>query len=428
MGDCMAKLLGPLRKRGFCSFALSGMVIAWLLALTAAPAQAQLLPGCTCPAGAFPISGGQCFNPVTLLAVSQICTGFSQSSGQQATLLAGQAGILASFVGTTAVQTELRTIRDRIQSRVPAVTGRPFGFAEETESPVSPAFAALGYAKAPVYKAPPAPEPGVTYAVWGQGFGDYETRSIQFNGIDFGRTASTFGGIAGVDATIPHFFYGDAFVIGLLGGETESHISFADGSTLQVTGPSVGLYTVYVNGRFSTDSVSKIDFFDLNTTAVGGVGTPLGMTNYTSAYNVNYKVQMANNWWVEPTVGATYVTNIWDGASKAMGFTDGQDWRGQVGARVGTSYDWNGVKVQPTLTGLVYDDFFVSGNTIIAAGFGAGALVPTDEGYLFGQLIGKVDFDWGKGWTSYVEAEVRGRQDVLGAAGRVGFRYIFGTP
>jgi hypothetical protein len=52
-------------------------------------------------------------------------------------------------------------------------------------------------------------------------------------------------------------------------------------------------------------------------------------------------------------------------------------------------------------------------------------LVPTDEGKVFGQLIGKLNVDYGNGLSSYIESEVRGGDGVIGAAGRVGLRYRF---
>jgi hypothetical protein len=46
--------------------------------------------------------------------------------------------------------------------------------------------------KSPLYKAPPAPPPPAiapspVWAVWGQGFGDWENRNGTSNGIDIGR-------------------------------------------------------------------------------------------------------------------------------------------------------------------------------------------------------------------------------------------------
>ena len=380
----------------------------------------------SCPAG-YTLAGATCIGPTSHSAVA--CFG-------ESLVTSGQAAVQASRPGLTAVQTQLESIRDRIQSRSQAQSSPPpLGFAEETEaSPAASDFEALGYTDAKPLKAlilkaaPKPPEPGVTFSSWMQGFGDYDKFNGEAGGISFGRIAQTGGGIAGIDATIPQFLGGDAFVIGILGSGTSSDVTYSDGSSLQVSGPSVGMYAIFVSGGFSINSVTKVDFFDLSSNSPTGVGTPLGMTNYTTAYNVYYKFQMNNNWWLEPTVGISYNTDVWDSTSAAIGFQNGVDWRGQIGARFGASYDWNGVTVVPTLTALLYDDFIVTGNTLVSAAFGPTTFVPTDEGYIFGQLIGRITFDWGKGFSSYVEAEVRGSGIEWGAAGRVGVRYAFGSP
>ena len=320
------------------------------------------------------------------------------------------------------IETQLQAYRDRLQSRTPtSSTSAPLGYANDGS-----AWNALGYAATnanggPFLKAPPKPpEPAAVWSVWGQGFGDNETRNATVNGLDAGRTTTTFGGVGGIDVTIPRVGISDAIVFGLLGGDTRSHVHNADGSTADVSGPGAGAYGMVVIGKFSADSVFKADFFGLDETA-GGVTLPLHLVNLTSANNIYYKVDRGS-WWVEPTAGMTYTHTAWDAASLATGLTDGEQWRWQAGARVGTSFMWNGVSVEPTLTALAYDDFSIRGGTIVSA---VAPLVPTDEGRIFGQLIGRMNFDWNKNFSSYVEGEVRGRNDVLGVAGRVGLRYVF---
>jgi hypothetical protein len=73
---------------------------------------------------------------------------------------------------------------------------------------------------------------------------------------------------------------------------------------------------------------------------------------------------------------------------------------------------------------MAYSDVEISGGTIAVAA-GTPALAPTDEGKVFGQGIAKVNFIWNKNFSSYLEGEVRGRDSVLGAAGRLGLRYAF---
>ena len=177
---------------------------------------------------------------------------------------------------------------------------------------------------------------------------------------------------------------------------------------------------IYISGGFSTDTTVKADFLTIASSAAG-VPT-LGLTNIVVAPNLNYKFDYMRCW-VEPTVGASYTDTSWNGPATAFGFTHGHQWRVQGGVRFGTSWDWYGVRVDPVLGLFAYSDVEVQGGTLAAAV--ATPLVPTDQGKVFGQLTGKLGFDWGRGWTSYVEGEVRGRNQVWGAAGRVGFAYAF---
>ena len=279
--------------------------------------------------------------------------------------------------------------------------------------------------KSPVFKAMPQPSMmrTVTYALWGQGFGDIEWRSGTFNGIDLGRTTGTVGALGGADVAITNILSSsDAFVIGVLGGFASAQVRNADGSSARVDGPGVGLYSIYVNGGFSTDATFKVDFFDLNRSVLGTPDLGLSLTNYVIAYNVNYKFS-TTPWWIEPTVGFSHTSTVWGEASRALGLQDGHVLRLQGGIRVGTSYDWNGVMVEPTLAAMLYSDVEIQGGTVAIVA-GAPAL-PTDEGKIVGQGIAKLNFIWNRNLSSYVEGEVRGREGVFGAAGRLGLRYTF---
>jgi hypothetical protein len=284
---------------------------------------------------------------------------------------------------------------------------------------------AKSVSKSPVFKAMPQ-QPAVRtvkYALWGQGFGDIEWRSADVGGVDLGRTTTTVGGVGGADMTVTNIFSPtDAVVLGVLGGVTSARVKNNDGSTARVEGPGVGTYGIYVNGGFSADTTFKVDFFSLNRSTAGLPDIDVHLTNFIISDNLNYKFDVMT-WWVEPTVGASYTATVWDNASKFFGFEDGHTWRLQGGVRVGTTLDWNGVKVEPTLTGMAYSDVEIRGGTVAAAA--GGTLVPTDEGKVFGQGIAKLNFVWNPNFSSYVEGEVRGREGVLGTAGRLGLRYTF---
>jgi len=338
----------------------------------------------------------------------------------------------------TAVQSQLMSIRDSIQagrSRT-VTTGRPIGFAAEPSSDrveSNPLYDGnldelLGYAKAdrgsksPLYKAPPqqpvAPAP--VLSTWGQGFGDWERRTGTSDGIDIGRRTLTGGGLVGLDVTFSNFTSpSDALVVGVLGAGMRATTHNADGSEARVDGPGTGVYAIYVNGGFSTDITWKSDFL---TVAASTLPTSVGLDNYVTAWNIQQKFEWGSSWF-EPTAGVTYTRSIWNAGGHAQGFTDGRAWRLQAGARVGTSWDaGGGIKLEPTLTALAYDDVKIEGETLSVA---FAPLAPTDQDKVFGLFNAKLNADYGYGLSAYVEGEVRGRTGVLGTAVRAGIRKSF---
>jgi hypothetical protein len=327
--------------------------------------------------------------------------------------------------GWIAVQTQLWSIHDDIQKRRSRSAGvPPLGYAEEDVDQ------ALSYADQPTSAraaksktlpaAPPAAPPDSGWAIWGQGFGDFEQRSGNVGGVDVGRTTHTWGGIAGIDKTFINVFgMGDALVVGALGGDITAGISNNDGSSSRLNGSSVGAYLIWVNGSFSIDSAFKADLLSLDQSNAGG----LGLTNYVSSLNLYQKYDF-KTWWLEPTVGVSGTRTIWNSTGQALGISDGSSFRVQGGARVGTQFQWGTIPVEATLTGLLYDDVSISGGTI--ANVVGGTLVPTGQGLIFGQGIGRLQFDWSqsiKGLSTYIEGQVRGSSGVFGAGGKLGVRF-----
>jgi hypothetical protein len=377
------------------------------------------VPGCT---------GNITANSSGITSNTLSCPGSSSKSTSVATQTATAVARQASQAGLTAIQSQFTSIRDAIQRGLSRSTGAPpLGYADQDSDQ------ALGYADPkspraanPLYmKAPPAPPPAPNYglAVWAQGYGDFEQRWGSVGGLDFGRIARTGGVVGGIDKTFTNVFATfDALVIGVLGGDVTSGINNNDGSSSRLNGPSVGAYVIWVNGGFSIDSTFKADLLDLDQTTAGIV-TPLGLTNYVSALNLYQKYDF-KTWWIEPTVGVSDTRTTWNSAGQALGISDGNSFRVQGGARIGTQFLWDKVPVDATLTGLLYDDVSITGGTV--ATVVGGTLVPTGEGLVFGQGIGRLAFDWSsavKGLSTYVEGEVRGSSGVFGAGGRLGARY-----
>lgn len=106
------------------------------------------------------------------------------------------------------------------------------------------------------------------------------------------------GVVGGLDVTLPHLLFPtDAWVVGVLGGDTESNA----------------------------------DFFDLDSTDAFNNTTGLRLTNLTVTDNLNYKYDFSQ-YWIEPTVGFSHPSTIWDAAALAIGLTNGNDWRVRGGA------------------------------------------------------------------------------------------------
>ena len=317
----------------------------------------------------------------------------------------------ASQISMSVVQTALRDIRDKIQDKASAKTKEPpqgLG-ARYSQAPDAPI---MGLTRSP------ATLPG-SIATWVQGYVDREWRDSNFGFLD-GRRATTAGGIGGIDYTSYRLFSpNDAFVVGVLAGVTDVHTTSVVGVKTKIDGPSVGIYSVYVNGGFSVDFNSKVDFLALDQASALPLSSDL--TSYATAANINYKFDVAGGW-IEPTAGAIYTATRWDSAMSAL---DGHTVRVQGGVRFGQTLAYGNVTVEPTLLAMLYSDVVIEGGNINNLGVPS---APSDEGKLFQQLALKLNFDFGNGLSTSLEGEVRHGNldhgsDVFGAAGRAGLRY-----
>jgi hypothetical protein len=317
-------------------------------------------------------------------------------------------------------------------------------------------------------KAPPVPyvAPGPTFAIWSQGFVDYERRSNLSPGafetvgfvnpggpgtpilsaVDLTRTTTTVGGLAGADVTFRSVFgSGDGLIVGVLGGYQRANIGFSGMQmatvSAQVEGPSIGAYFTYFNGGFSTDFTFKADLFTLDESAtqnfafdIGGGGmaafttdTSVRMTNYNVGGNVNYRFDFAGPLfnWVEPTAGFRYTHTAYGDGAAALGLADGDILRLQGGARFGTDVMWGTVRVTPSVTGLIYSNVIVDGLVTQELTTLPVGLVASDEGKIRGEGLFTLAFDYGNGLSSFVQGEVRGGQDLIGGGGRAGLRFTW---
>jgi len=309
---------------------------------------------------------------------------------------------------------------------------------------------------------------GGSGGVGGIGGGGGGGGGTQTLAVDLTQTARTFGGIGGVDVTMRNLFGGnDGLIVGMLVGYTSTDISLSGTSTptapigdptvgtntstghIRVSGPTVGGYATYFNGPFSVDTTLKVDFLSINESFSesmafnnGGGGLNFGgvnqlvsgsgstnVTNFVAAQNFQYRFPISATLWIEPTVGYRYTNSNYDSGAAALGLQDGYDWRVQGGARFGIESFWNAVHVTTTITGLAYSDVSIVGGPIVGgatgSSFAGGTVLPSDQGKVRGDGIFTANFDYGRGLSSFVQAEVYGGQGLFGAGGRVGARMQF---
>jgi len=92
----------------------------------------------------------------------------------------------------------------------------------------------------------------------------------------------------------------------------------------------------------------------------------------------------------------------------------------QAGARVGSSFDWNGTHFTPNLRLIAYDDVIITGTTLQTAGV---PVTPSDQGKVRGELDSVFDIDHGHGFSSFLRGEIRFGEDMFAFALKGGLRY-----
>ena len=274
---------------------------------------------------------------------------------------------------------------------------------------------------------------------------------------------STVGFVAGADLTSGGFFSAnDGFIAGVTAGYTWSNLKLNTTATstsqpgvgtgvsrlnATVSGPTAGLYGTYFNAGFSSDVTVKFDFLTVDETfndllaTTGALGNPdptrpppfipfagagsVSLLNSTVVGNLNYRFDLYPNFWIEPTVGVLYTNSSYGSGAAQLGLADGNLVRVQGGARFGTStLISNRVLMTTTLTGLAYNDVQVQGGFIPVGAFqGNNLLVQADQGFMRGEGILVLNFDFGNGMSSFVLGDVYGGAHLFGAGGRAGIRY-----
>jgi outer membrane autotransporter protein len=295
-------------------------------------------------------------------------------------------------------------------------------------------------------KAPPvapvaAPAPvAARVATWGRIYGDFENRdnnvaSFTFAGQLFTRDLSyqqRGGGLlAGADVVLSNLTSAaDGLIFGPFGGYTTARVNFNNaGVTQNFTGGTVGAKATYVNGGFFTDAIVKVDLLSLDINAVA-LSQQSDLTNLSVLGNIGYKFDLSQGFYVEPTAGFEYVqTNFSDSpvlTATTIPLLDGHVTRLRAGARFGTEWVTNNIRIEPSVLPLVYYIANASGLETFTAG-GPGVITfPSDEGKVFGEVQASVNFfDLNSGLSGFVRADLRFGEDLFGGSGKAGIRYTW---
>lgn len=303
------------------------------------------------------------------------------------------------------IQNVLQDVRDQIQRRrlaTPPMRALRFsGDDSDGASAGLPFSGLLGYAGMPI-KAPPRVAPMPSYIYGLNLTGSVDSSRASAGGI---TTRTTTVGVTGaVDITrIGVFNTSDAFTVIFTGSELWSRTSGINANTTVAAGT-----VAYTNGGFSVDFTA-----DPNWTSAAGLKT----SGVGYSPNVHYKIDLANSWFVEPTVGFTYSEVYADD----FGALTGRSTEVHGGARIGTEVMWNGTRVQPSLDGELFTMVDESGlaAAVGAAGPGVGLGNPP-TGVVGGKGSGKLNFLWTDHFSGFVEAhgsDIAGITDIGGSAG-----------
>ena len=231
---------------------------------------------------------------------------------------------------------------------------------------------------------------------------------------------------------------------------TTAGIPGPPGTNFQV--PFIGTYLVMTSGGFFADIMVRGEFYNmsLNNPGADFFSQQVSAHGASASASAGYNYGMANNWFIEPSVGFTWSRTKVD-AFNAVGLPEPQagaelsgtfkisDFDSEIGratVRIGTSFTSDNLLLQPFVSASVFHEFasnifstyqtctncvFV-GATPVQATF----LTTTSRIGTYGQfslgLAGQVQ---NTGWVGFVRGDYRTGDNIDGWTANAGLRYNF---
>ena len=298
--------------------------------------------------------------------------------------------------------------------------------------------------------AAPLPPPPPRYGVWLKGMGSWTNRDFSqteslagqsFN-FDLGYKQDTYAIVGGVDFATPAFT-NDVFVWGPMGGYVNSKVRFNQGGTdFRYTGGTVGLTASYLSGGFLgaggwfADALVKADFLRLSidmpgVVANGGDFGHVDVTNWGAIGNLGYRFNFGPAFF-EPIGTLTYARSDVDNVNllgTTLNFGNGDSFRGAIGARLGTQFNWwAGHTSEAWILGRVWDEFAGNNNTVDILNPGVPITVADNTFHhkAFGEAKAGLDFiSLGRGWSAHVNGGAKFGDDftIWNAKGGVSYKW-----
>jgi opacity protein-like surface antigen len=217
--------------------------------------------------------------------------------------------------------------------------------------------------------------------------------------------------------------------------------------------PFVGVYGALVHGGFFADAQVLANFYQMQLTSPsnGVFDQGLNAHGWSATGNVGYHHDLANNWFVEPSVGVTWSRTIVDPFTVAgtlitgtgiappatLQVSDIDSVLGRVGVRVGTSFTMGNLYLQPFATAAIWHEF-AGDVTATAAGtfsappiftFATNANFAVSRIGTFGQVgAGIAGTMLDTGFLGYARVDVREGENITAVAFNAGLRYQFNPP
>ena len=294
--------------------------------------------------------------------------------------------------------------------------------------------------KAPIAPPPPA---GVGPGAWVRAYGDWIDNKQNASFSAFGTTLTSSvqynQTIAGAQMGYDWAFMRTGFsavLVGLMGGADGSTVNFGSGNKVTFQGGNAGAYATFLNHGFFADGLFLANWMSMDYTAGGtlfGGGVPntgvnANVQQYGGRIDTGYRFQF-NPWFFEPQLTAEVVhTNFGNLPFPTVGTTvqvdDDTSVRGRLGGRLGTSFVTGNWRVEPSVTGGVWETLSGNNGAVLTSNGFALDLTDPSNNKTQGEVGGMLNFyQLGTNWSAFVKGDYRFASEYTSGSVKGGVRY-----